>query len=75
MTVKDLIDQLAGYPSDLDVWYVWDGLARSPVELTWRSRNGQVVLSTWDDTVYDRNDRPDNADEDPYWRPKERLET
>lgn len=73
MTVAELIKQLRKMPPAAAVRYVWDGEARTDVELIWLARCGDVILHGDNgEPVYTGEDRPITAPtekEDPYWGP------
>ena len=72
MTVKDLIAALEKQPPDAKVKVIWDGAARTEVEVVYFARNGSVMLAETGDTVYGDDERPEGAQSDAYgnWHAK-----
>jgi hypothetical protein len=70
MSVHELIKRLGAMPRNADVVVVWDGAARSDVNLVWLSQDGEVVLCEYEEPVYYSGDRPVGAPssaQEPYW--------
>ena len=70
MTVGELIAALADMPQDAGVWALWDGAARSEINLVWLARDGKVVTADGTEPAMYDDDRPVDAptrDEDNDW--------
>ncbi len=75
MKVKELIKELQKMPQHADVKHVWDGEARTEIELIWLARDGFVATSDYDQIVYSNGSRPENAPTERqrmYWRTRHR---
>lgn len=71
MTVKQLITVLHTMPPDARVVQLWDGSARTTIELVWLARDGTVVTADFNEKCYQTETRPKSAptqDEEPYWQ-------
>ena len=66
MNVKVLIDELAKFPQDAEVWHVWDGAARTEIDHVWFTEDGRVLTGQCDEMVYDTEDTPIGEGKD--WR-------
>lgn len=74
MITKDLIKALQTKPPTAQVLVMYDGSASRHAELVWLSRAGKVILSAYNEPVYDDKDRPTNApttEQDRYWSTQE----
>jgi hypothetical protein len=63
VTVKELQNKLAELPGDSDVWYLWDGEARTEVEFIYLAKSGKVILTYYwtryqPDLPYSVEDQP-----------------
>lgn len=70
MKVKDLITELEKMPQDAEVFHLWDGAARTIIEVVYLSKNGTVITSDFGEVCYPTCDRPIEApteQEDKYW--------
>lgn len=61
MTVGELIAQLMKLPQDQDVKMLWDGAARSDVEIVYVAKGRYIVLAPLDEPCYNDDDRPEDA--------------
>lgn len=71
MKVHELITALQAMPLDADVLHLWDGGARTVINVVWLSRDGRVITSDYGMLCYPNNDRPPTApttDEELYWK-------
>lgn len=71
MKVIDLITALQSMPHDADVLHLWDGGARTVINLVWLTIDGRVITSDYGMHCYLNNDRPPGSpttDEKLYWR-------
>lgn len=74
MTVNQLRHLLEDLPQDAIVTHLWDGEARTEIQLVWLARDGSVVTSDYYEACYSDGTRPlgaPTAKEDLYWRTKE----
>lgn len=55
MSVKELIEALSALPQDAYVTYVWDGSARGNADVCYLSKDGEVLLASKGDALYDGN--------------------
>lgn len=70
MKVKDLITALEKMPQDAEVMHLWDGDARTTIEMAYLSKNGTVVTADFGMVCYSSDTRPMDAptsEEDRYW--------
>lgn len=70
MKVKDLIKELKKMPQNAKVMHLWDGKARTEIEMVYLARSGKVITTDEDMVCYDDEDRPMNApfsQKDPYY--------
>lgn len=70
MTVRELIRKLELLPPDAEVYYAWDGGARSEAAHVYQARGGHVVIADENEVLYSAQDRPPGAPDekgDPYW--------
>jgi hypothetical protein len=81
MKVFDLKRMLDTFPSDAEVYSVWDGSARTKIATAWLARDREddldggaqrrVLLAGSDDVVYDEDNLPENAiretSQSQYW--------
>jgi hypothetical protein len=71
MKVKELIEALKAMPHDAEVTHLWDGEARTSINLVWLSRTGFVVTSDFSEVCYSNDTRPEYAPtqkESLYWQ-------
>jgi hypothetical protein len=71
MKVIELIEKLQQLPKDAEVFVLWDGEARTEVQLTWLAKGGHVMLSDYNEVCYDNQNRPidaPNTKENKYWQ-------
>lgn len=75
MKVKDLITELEKMPQDAEVLHLWDGEARTAIEIVYLSKNGNVITADFGMVCYSSDTRPVDAptrEEDRHWEtPKE----
>jgi hypothetical protein len=72
MKVKELIAKLNELDGEqnVEVEYVYDGAARGETDVVWVARNGNVLISARDETIYEDYDRPVGAPtkkDERYW--------
>ena len=70
MKVKDLIKELEKMPQDAEVMHLWDGEARTAIEVVYESKNGTVITSDFQQVCYSSSTRPIDAptkEEERYW--------
>ena len=71
MKVSALIEALQALPPEADVWHLWDGSARTEIQLVWLARDGNVITSDYEEVCYSDHTRPVDApsrEQEPYWR-------
>lgn len=70
MTASQLITELQKMPPDAEVWHLWDGCLRTPIDSVWLSKSGLIGTGAiWEYCNNDR-DRPVDAptrDVLPHW--------
>jgi len=74
MKVLELIKQLKTMPKDSNVLHLWDGEARTGIELVWLSRDGDVITSDYEMVCYSEGTRPKDSpteEEDKNWETKQ----
>ena len=71
MKVKDLIQKLKKMPQDAEVMHLWDGRARTSINVVYKAKNGKVITSDFDQMCYDSSFIPTDANEDEYWSTNE----
>lgn len=72
MQVKDLIKELQKMPPNAEVKHVWDGAARTDIDMVYLAQSGFVITIESDMVVYHDEDRPINApssDKEAFYRP------
>lgn len=77
MTVTELIAALQSMPPNAVVSHLWDGEARTIINLLWLARDGTVVTSDYGMTCYSDGTRPWTAPlkaDDIYWRTPSEIE-
>lgn len=70
MKVKDLITELEKMPQDAEVMHLWDGEARTTIEMAYLSKNGAVITADFGEVCYSSESRPIDAptrEENKYW--------
>lgn len=45
MIVSELVEVLRFMPQDANIFYCWDGEARSPLDVVYESRKGDVIFA------------------------------
>lgn len=71
MKVHELIIALQSMPEDAEVWHLWDGAARTTINVVWVACDGKVITSDYGMCVNDTHTRPVGAPtraEELYWR-------
>ena len=69
-TAAELIAALATMPLEAIVAAYLEGGPRTTVHFVWLARNGGVILTDYNEVIYDDRDRPPSAPtetETPYW--------
>lgn len=61
MTVGQVIEALKKMPPDADVLHLWDGEARTSIEVIWLAKAGYVVTSDLEHVCYSTEARPEGA--------------
>lgn len=77
MKVKELIKELETMPQDAEVWHLWDGEARTEINVVWLARDGNVITADYDYVCYPTETRPIDAPteyEEEFWRTKQNPE-
>lgn len=70
MTAAQLIAELQKMPQDAEVWHLWDGCLRSPIDAVWLSRGGVIGTGAFGEYCSNDRDRPFDApsrDVLPHW--------
>ena len=70
MKVKDLITELEKMPQEAEVSHLWDGAARTTIQMVYLSKDGRVITSDFGEVCYSSASRPIEAptkEEDKYW--------
>ncbi len=70
MKVSELIEALKIMPQDAEVRHLWDGEARTAIELVWLARDGNVITADHGMGCYSANTMPVDATLQPgerYW--------
>jgi len=70
MIVKEVIDELSKMPLESEVNMLFDGTAGTSVGCVWIAKGGHVVISGFDEVVYEDVDRPlgsPNEEENLFW--------
>lgn len=70
MTVVELIRILSDMPPNMKVFHIWDGEPRTEINFVWLSKKG-VITADSGEVVYDKDARPDWADDSEYWNTPE----
>jgi len=68
---RQLIEILQAMPQDAEVLHLWDGKARTTIEVVWLSRDGRIITADKGMICYDTETRPPDAptkEEDRYWQ-------
>ncbi len=71
MKVKDLISELKKMPADAEVMHLWDGEARTTIQVVYLSKNGTVITADYGEVCYSSESRPIDAptsEEERYWQ-------
>lgn len=75
MKVRNLITELEKMPQDAEVLHLWDGEARTTIEIVYLAKNGTVITADFEEICYSSASRPLDAptrEEYRYWEtPKE----
>lgn len=61
MKVSELIQQLQKMPQDASVFHLWDGEARTEINVVYQSKEGDVITADFDMACYSTGSRPINA--------------
>ncbi len=61
MTVKELIRHLKKMPKNAKVKQLWDGEARTEVNIIYLARNGEVITADYEEQCYSTESRPPEA--------------
>lgn len=61
MKVNELITALLSMPQDAEVLHLWDGAARTVINLVWLTQDGRVITSDHGMHCYLNIDRPQGA--------------
>ena len=70
MKVHELIDNLKTLPQDAEVLHLWDGKARTTINVVYESKGGDVITSDYDMVCYTTETRPKdapNSEDSRYW--------
>jgi hypothetical protein len=66
--VSKLVELLKTMPQDAEVWHVWDGAARTKIELVWLANSGNVITADFDESVYSEESWPIGTAPERGWR-------
>lgn len=75
MKVSELIQQLQRMPQDATVLHLWDGEARTEINVVYESKNGDVITADFDMACYSTSSRPIDAptsQDMPIWSTREK---
>ena len=61
MKVRELREKLKSMPQDAEVVHIWDGAARTYIEVVYLANNGDVATADFRQVVYEDEDRPIGA--------------
>ena len=77
MEVCELIEILKTMPQNTHVYHLWDGEARTKIELVWLANDGSVMTSDYNEPCYSWGTRPIGApteEQDRYWHTQKNPE-
>ena len=77
MKVKELIEALKKCDMNADVFHLWDGEARTEINIVYMGKTGNCITSDYGQAAYSNDARPQSAPDskkDKYWTTPEKWD-